>query len=324
MGTTLTGTTPQDTYDSLIKVTDNGPLSGTAKYLSDGLGNDSKLALATTGVGIGTTSPVTIFTAEDTNANVAVINVIGTSPNYIFDVRDDGTSVFRVAGSGKVGIGTALPQTALHIAEGTSGVLLGEVASKPTIIGTSADGIASQELFLKGFPLTFTGNGGGGSEQMRLTNDAYLRMASGTGGIQFNGDTAAANALDDYEEGTFTASLLGTTTNPSTAVTTTGYYTKIGNRVSIEVNFIAVNTTGASGQVEVSGLPFTSNTNSMGVGQVALFYFDFNGAAYVSAFLTGNSTKFELLGFRDDNTWVNALHNAGANRYLTANITYFV
>jgi hypothetical protein len=51
MGTTLTGTTPQDTYDSLIKVTDNGPLSGTAKYLSDGLGNDSALALSTGNIG---------------------------------------------------------------------------------------------------------------------------------------------------------------------------------------------------------------------------------------------------------------------------------
>ena len=57
MGTTLTGTTPQDTYDSLIKVTDNGPLSGTAKYLSDGLGNDSKLALSTGNIGIGTAAP---------------------------------------------------------------------------------------------------------------------------------------------------------------------------------------------------------------------------------------------------------------------------
>jgi hypothetical protein len=53
MGTTLTGTTPQDTYDSLIKVTDNGPLSGTAKYLSDGLGNDSALALSTALLRIG-------------------------------------------------------------------------------------------------------------------------------------------------------------------------------------------------------------------------------------------------------------------------------
>ena len=47
MGTTLTGTTPQDTYDSLIKVTDNGPLSGSLKTLTDGLGNDSALALST-------------------------------------------------------------------------------------------------------------------------------------------------------------------------------------------------------------------------------------------------------------------------------------
>ena len=52
MGTTLTGTTPQDTYDSLIKVTDNGPLSGTLKALSDGLGNDSALALSTTAASI--------------------------------------------------------------------------------------------------------------------------------------------------------------------------------------------------------------------------------------------------------------------------------
>jgi hypothetical protein len=52
MGTTLTGTTPQDTYDSLIKVTDNGPLSGSLKTLTDGLGNDSALALSTTAASI--------------------------------------------------------------------------------------------------------------------------------------------------------------------------------------------------------------------------------------------------------------------------------
>jgi hypothetical protein len=72
MGTTLTGTTPATTYDSLIKVTDNGPISGTAKYLSDGLGNDSVLALSTTAmritsagnVGIGTSSPQASYTLQ--------------------------------------------------------------------------------------------------------------------------------------------------------------------------------------------------------------------------------------------------------------------
>jgi hypothetical protein len=61
MGTTLTGLTPATTYDALIKVTDNGPLSATAKRLSDGLGNDSVVALSTTAVGIGTTSPTQLL-----------------------------------------------------------------------------------------------------------------------------------------------------------------------------------------------------------------------------------------------------------------------
>jgi hypothetical protein len=55
--------------------------------------------------------------------------------------------------------------------------------------------------------LVFSTTAGGAStptERMRITSDAYVRLAAGTGGIQFGGDTAAANALDDYEEGTWT------------------------------------------------------------------------------------------------------------------------
>jgi hypothetical protein len=84
MGTTLTGTTPQDTYDSLIKVTDNGPLSGTAKYLSDGLGNDSALALSTTAVGIGTDAPVGKLTIAGTSAQPPSS---GTTPNSLLQIK---------------------------------------------------------------------------------------------------------------------------------------------------------------------------------------------------------------------------------------------
>ncbi len=44
---------------------------------------------------------------ESTNGNPMTVNVVGAAQNYIFDVRDDGTSKFRVDGSGKVGIGGA-------------------------------------------------------------------------------------------------------------------------------------------------------------------------------------------------------------------------
>ena len=95
MGTTLTGTTPQDTYDSLIKVTDNGPLSGTLKALSDGLGNDSTLSLSTTAASIAGTLAVTGNATFDTN------------------------TLFVDAANNAVGIGTASPVGKLTIA-GTS------------------------------------------------------------------------------------------------------------------------------------------------------------------------------------------------------------
>ena len=92
MGTTLTGTTPQDTYDSLIKVTDNGPISGTLKALSDGLGNDSTLSLSTTAASIAGTLAVTGNVTIDTSTLVvdAANNRVGVgvaSPSYILDIQ---------------------------------------------------------------------------------------------------------------------------------------------------------------------------------------------------------------------------------------------
>ena len=54
-----------------------------------------------------------------------------------------------------------------------------------------------------------------------------------TGGISFNGDTATANALNDYEEGTFTPTCVsGGFGNWSANV---GRYTKIGRLVNVHM-----------------------------------------------------------------------------------------
>jgi hypothetical protein len=99
------------------------------------------------------------------------------------------------------------------------------------------------------------------SEALRITSDKYLRMASATGGIQFNGDTAAANALDDYEEGTWTPSLeFGGASTDITYASRTGKYTKIGNIVYIDTSIGLSNKGSATGQVRVTGLPFGINT----------------------------------------------------------------
>ena len=78
-----------------------------------------------------------------------------------------------------------------------------------------------------------------------------MRIQSG-GGISFNGDTAAANALDDYEEGTFTPTFAGATLSNAE-----GLYTKIGNQVTVHYRVV---TTGglpsSGGQVSIDNLTF--------------------------------------------------------------------
>ena len=55
MATTFTGLRVQDTYNAILKIGDNTNLTGTAKLLSDGLGNASAVYLSTTRLGIGVT-----------------------------------------------------------------------------------------------------------------------------------------------------------------------------------------------------------------------------------------------------------------------------
>lgn len=99
-----------------------------------------------------------------------------------------------------------------------------------------------------------------GSEVVRFTSDAYLRMAASTGGIQFNGDTAAANALDDYEEGTFTPGIQGSSTaGTSSYGSRVGHYTKIGRQVFFTIYIVWSSGTG-TGNLQITGLPFATNS----------------------------------------------------------------
>jgi hypothetical protein len=80
-----------------------------------------------------------------------------------------------------------------------------------------------------------------------------------TGGAYF-GTAAAANLLDDYEEGTWTPSL----TNIGTGTYThqLGQYTKIGRLVTASMH-IDISTMGtASGSLIVAGLPFAKSSQA--------------------------------------------------------------
>ena len=75
MGTTLTGKRVQNTYDSLLKLSDNDNLTGSPKIVGSGLGTDSPIYLSTTSVGIGISPSVQFQTSG--NAQIGNNLVIG-------------------------------------------------------------------------------------------------------------------------------------------------------------------------------------------------------------------------------------------------------
>ena len=75
---------------------------------------------------------------------------------------------------------------------------------------------------------------------MTLHTANTKRLQIDADGLKFGSDTAAANALDDYEEGTYTATVYWSSSNTTgghtNTTTLTGRYTKVGRMV--EVGFI--------------------------------------------------------------------------------------
>ena len=96
-------------------------------------------------------------------------------------------------------------------------------------------------------------------------------VAEGGGGIVLgNTSYAAANELDDYEEGTWTPVIAGTGgNNPSvTYAIRHAHYTKIGNMVIavFKINIASGGISGGGGDAAINGLPFAVQSQSDGGG----------------------------------------------------------
>jgi len=135
-------------------------------------------------------------------------------------------------------------------------------------------------------------------------------------GIKFGADTAAANALDDYEEGTFTPTFSGATLDIAN-----GTYTKIGRQVI--VNYF-IRTTGglpSSGtSVELGGLPFTASSSHTGAASVYASTYSPNDSSLTSI-ITAGGNVVRFLNINDslmDYTVMGELEAGGANNAITA------
>jgi hypothetical protein len=102
------------------------------------------------------------------------------------------------------------------------------------------------------------------ADTIQLVTGGAVRLRVNSDGLKFGSDTAAANSLNDYEQGTWTPVFSGTTGAGSgiSYGLRAGRYTKIGNMVNAMCDlYVSGMTAIPSGQVKIEGLPFGASTS---------------------------------------------------------------
>ena len=228
-------------------------------------------------IGIGSNSPANKLDIVDSTAGfgVRITNnqdssqglQVRTSDNdtglYILDLQTStsatGTnysSQFVVEKAGNVGLGTTSPKAL----SGQKSLSIN--ASVPRIDFKVGD-VFKHHILAEAEYMSIGADADNNQSNSRVIIEADNAVVArfDSDGIKFGADTAAANALDDYEEGTWTPDLRSGTTSLSTqtwAYGPTATYTKIGRMVYIHMSgkLSSVAGTGAS-ELRVYGLPFT-------------------------------------------------------------------
>jgi len=217
-----------------------------------------------------------------------------------FRVESDGVDkmLFVNAGTNSVSIGgEATPLGRLHVITADSGssahanadefVIEGSAYSGMTIasgttsqgtiaFGDSGDELAGRIIYNHSTNAMSFGTAGVGT-QWSINSDGNLLPGNATSqGIHLGVTSAgAANLLDDYEEGTWTPSLSGTTGAASGVNfhARTGYYTKVGRHVFFTGYIEMQNFSSApSGTAILTGLPFTVSNVSNNFSAIAIGY----------------------------------------------------
>ena len=167
-----------------------------------------------------------------------------------------GTARATVDSSGRVGIGTATATTRL------------DVESSGVVVEINSSNSNSNKVQLSDAGTVRGYFGASSSASFLVTSSSVseqLRVQSG-GGISFNGDTAATNALNDYEEGDWTPSMNNGGWTGFTILS--AKYIKIGALVFVQCFVGPLTGSGNGGALKLGGLPFNSITSGYTAGTV--------------------------------------------------------
>ena len=241
-------------------------------------------------VGIGTSSPGVPFHVKvGTNENFYMSSDSGVRIQAINDAAN-AINTMKVGGDPLIFLGTGGTETARIDSSGNVG------------IGTSP----SVKLDIDNGSLKVNrGNSSGDIAVFRGLNAEKVKID--TDGIKFNGDTAAANAIDDYEEGTWTPGITGMTFENAG-----GAYTKIGRRVQCSGFLInCTSGTASSTTAKLSGLPYTVS-NTLSITSLE------DGGAFTYFLNLGRSTSFVSIAPDDSSTECFLYFTVGASTGFTS------
>jgi len=193
-------------------VGDNSSLSGTAKVLSDGEGNDSILALSTTAVGIGTNAPTKELTI-DANSTDGGLIIRSQNDSTLFQVTKDGTSantceLFQFSG-GAINFAIRSASNASYFNNGTFTFgATTNLGAKVNIKGTGSTSATTSLLVQNSAGIAaLTVKDDLGITMKGITNiqnyqfvsgdviaSASMRLTTTSGGVAINTSYASANA----------------------------------------------------------------------------------------------------------------------------------
>jgi len=305
----------------------------------------------------GNASGTGVLTIEAPNTNTdSTITLPDGDVTLGVGIDDNATSTAITIGSDEnVGVGTSSPQTILSLDENTDAII---GLNRETSGGNGGDlqvragagrgsGNSGGDLYLCSGTGTSSASvgkiqfGRSSGDDSTMPPDEIWTTIDSTGNVKVNtgnlvigtsgkgidfsatsdgSGTMTSEVLDDYEEGTFTATLTASNTVPTNPCTCTGYYTKIGNKVHFNIQrFEGVDTTGAQGQMKITGLPFAMAKEFW----VMPFTHGFNfNTSYIPALRGQAATELRGYEMRNGTSWNQWYITAGSTKYLTTQGSY--
>jgi len=272
---------------------------------------------------------------------------LATTADVPSSITDNGdATAITIDSSERVGIGTGSPLTnsLLHIQSNASsgvsainnGLLLVE-NNTGVGIGLLSNNDRQQTIAFGDPEDNDVGfiNYGHDTNQMSFNVNAAERMRITANGVTFNGDTAAANALDDYEEGTWTPAYTpqGGSFGISYVGAIPGRYVKIGKQVTcwFYIGTDGVNTSAATGDnVYLTGLPFAAENVSAGVWGTAVYSEKWSGENPTHAVISSTESRLQLFyrstvnGSSNNRSKYVDMGTGGDSNYVRGFITYTV